>query len=152
MIIGQTQVAEKLYQQGFVSYPRTETDEFDPQFDHMALINKQTADPTWGAFAASSVSAHLFLWNLFIIQLRLQQGGYSAPRKGKNNDKAHPPIHPTAHANNLNGDEKRVYEYIARRYLAACSKDAEGWQTTVDVECGGEEFSATGLEIPIAFA
>ncbi|KIM45556.1 hypothetical protein M413DRAFT_430221 [Hebeloma cylindrosporum] len=121
-------VAEKLYQQGFVSYPRTETDEFDPQFDHMALIDKQTADPNWGAFAAS-----------------LQQGGYSEPRRGKNNDKAHPPIHPTAHANNLAGDEKRVYEYITRRYLAACSKDAEGWQTTVDVECGGEEFSATGL-------
>ena len=37
-----------------------------------------------------------------------------------------------------------MYEYIARRYLACCSKDAEGWQTTVEVECGGEEFSATG--------
>ncbi|KAF8907833.1 DNA topoisomerase [Gymnopilus junonius] len=120
--------AEKLYQQGFVSYPRTETDEFDPQFDHMSLIDKQTADPAWGQFATS-----------------LQNGGYSSPRKGKHNDKAHPPIHPTAHANNLNGDEKRVYEYITRRYLACCSKDAEGWQTTVDVECGGEEFSATGL-------
>ena len=51
-------MAEKLYQQGFVSYPRTETDEFDPQFDHMALINKQTADPTWGTFAASLVSSY----------------------------------------------------------------------------------------------
>ena len=137
-------MAEKLYQQGFVSYPRTETDEFDPQFDHMALINKQTADPTWVTFATSLV----FLFerpNLYIILLpRLQEGGYSEPRRGKNNDKAHPPIHPTAHANNLGGDEKRVYEYITRRYLAACSKDAEGWQTTVEVECGGEEFSATG--------
>jgi len=66
------------------------------------------------------------------------------PRKGKNDDKAHPPIHPTAHANNLTGDEKRVYEYITRRYLACCSKDAEGSQTTVDVVCGGEEFQVTG--------
>ncbi|KAF9483171.1 prokaryotic type I DNA topoisomerase [Pholiota conissans] len=121
-------VAEKLYQQGFVSYPRTETDEFDKDFDHMGLIAKQTVDPSWGAFATS-----------------LQQGGYNSPRKGKNNDKAHPPIHPTAHAGNLAGDEKRVYEYITRRYLACCSKDAEGWQTTVDVVCGGEEFSATGV-------
>ena len=59
-MIDRTQVAEKLYQQGFVSYPRTETDEFDPQFDHMALINKQTADPAWGAFATSSVPARSF--------------------------------------------------------------------------------------------
>jgi DNA topoisomerase-3 len=46
-----TQVAEKLYQQGFLSYPRTETDQFDPQFDHMTLIRKQKVDPNWGAFA-----------------------------------------------------------------------------------------------------
>ncbi|KAF9523469.1 DNA topoisomerase [Crepidotus variabilis] len=124
-------IAEKLYQQGFVSYPRTETDIFDPQFDHQSLIAKQTADNTWGQFATS-----------------LQNGGYQNPRRGKNDDKAHPPIHPTAHANNLNGDEKRVYEYITRRYLACCSKDAEGWQTTIEVICGGEEFSATGLFFP----
>ncbi|KAF8149452.1 DNA topoisomerase [Crassisporium funariophilum] len=121
-------IAEKLYQQGFVSYPRTETDQFDAQFDFMALIAKQTVDPAWGAFATS-----------------LQQGGFGVPRKGNNNDNAHPPIHPTAHAGNLVGDEKNVYEYITRRYLACCSKDGEGWLTMVDVLCGGEEFYATGL-------
>lgn len=76
---------------------------------------------------------------------RLQtQDGFNAPRKGKNNDHAHPPIHPTAHAANLGGDDKRVYEFIVRRFLACCSKDALGFQTTVDVLCGGEEFYATG--------
>ncbi|RDB16720.1 DNA topoisomerase 3 [Hypsizygus marmoreus] len=123
-------VAEKLYQQGFLSYPRTETDQFDAQFDFQSLIQKQTVDPAWGDFATS-----------------LTQGGFAVPRKGKNNDKAHPPIHPTAHAGNLAGDEKRVYEFITRRFLACCSKDAEGWQTTVDVECGDEYFSATGLVV-----
>ncbi|EDR12021.1 uncharacterized protein LACBIDRAFT_232184 [Laccaria bicolor S238N-H82] len=116
-------VAEKLYQQGFVSYPRTETDQFDPQFDFMTLIGKQTVDPAWGEFART-----------------YQNGGFGVPRKGKNNDKAHPPIHPTAHAGNLVGDEKKVYEYITRRFLACCSKDAEGSQTTVEVVCGGEDF------------
>jgi len=47
------QVAEKLYQKGFLSYPRTETDQFDPQFDHMSLIRKQKVDPDWGAFATA---------------------------------------------------------------------------------------------------
>ncbi|KAG6812706.1 hypothetical protein H0H92_001209 [Tricholoma furcatifolium] len=123
-------IAEKLYQQGFVSYPRTETDQFDPQFDLMSLVQKQTVDPNWGTFATA-----------------LTQGAGCPPRNGKNNDKAHPPIHPTAHAGNLVGDDKRVYEYITRRFLACCSTDAKGWQTTVDVECGGEFFSATGLVI-----
>ncbi|KAL0581930.1 DNA topoisomerase [Marasmius crinis-equi] len=123
-------IAEKLYQQGFLSYPRTETDQYDPQFDFRSLIEKQRADPAWGGFATS-----------------LQEGEFNAPRKGKNNDKAHPPIHPTAHAGNLAGDDKKVYEYIARRFLASCSKDAKGWQTTVDVICGDEHFSATGLTV-----
>ncbi|KAG8980583.1 DNA topoisomerase, partial [Tulasnella sp. 427] len=121
-------VAEKLYQDGFLSYPRTETDIFDPQFDHAALIAKQTVDPAWGAFANG-----------------LQQGGYTAPRRGKMDDHAHPPIHPTAHAANLTGDAKRVYEFVARRYLACCSKDAEGFETTVDIVAGGEDFYASGL-------
>ncbi|KII92565.1 hypothetical protein PLICRDRAFT_89135 [Plicaturopsis crispa FD-325 SS-3] len=122
------EVAEHLYQQGFLSYPRTETDQFDPQFDFMTLIQKQTTDPTWGAFASG-----------------LQNGGFGAPRRGKNNDKAHPPIHPTAHAANLAGQEKQVYEFITRRFLACCSKDAEGFETTVDVVSNGEFFYATGL-------
>lgn len=123
-------VAEKLYQQGFLSYPRTETDQFDPQFDHMTLIHKQSVDPAWGAFATMLET----------------NGGFQVPRLGKNNDKAHPPIHPTAHAGNLTGDEKRVYEFVTRRYLACCSKDAEGWETTVDVEYGGEMFYVSGRE------
>ncbi|KIM83269.1 hypothetical protein PILCRDRAFT_783465 [Piloderma croceum F 1598] len=120
-------VAEKLYQKGFLSYPRTETDQFDPQFDHMSLIRKQKIDPNWGAFATALEQAN----------------GFVGPRTGKNNDKAHPPIHPTAHIGNLEGDERRVYEFITRRYLACCSKDAEGWEKNVEVECGGERFSAS---------
>ncbi|EJD03211.1 prokaryotic type I DNA topoisomerase [Fomitiporia mediterranea MF3/22] len=121
-------IAEKLYQRGLLSYPRTETDQYDPQFDFMSLIGKQTVDPTWGGFAT-----------------QLQNGEFTSPRKGKNNDKAHPPIHPTNYAGNLAGDEKRVYEFVTRRFLASCHKDAEGQETTVEVCCGGEYFSASGL-------
>ncbi|KAH9008050.1 DNA topoisomerase, partial [Lactarius deliciosus] len=119
-------IAEHLYQQGFLSYPRTETDQYDPQFDFMSLIAKQVVDPGWGGFASN-------------LQDR---GGFTQPRRGKNNDQAHPPIHPTAHAGNLAGDEKRVYEFITRRFLACCSKDALGFETVVDVVYGGEEFFA----------
>jgi DNA topoisomerase III len=78
-----------------------------------------------------------------ILLLRLQND-FTAPRKGKNNDKAHPPIHPTAHVANLAGNEKKLYDYITRRFLACCSKDAEGWETRVDVVYGGDTFHASG--------
>jgi len=81
---------------------------------------------------------------MLLFGCRLQEGGFNAPRRGRNNDKAHPPIHPTAHAGNLAGDDKKVYDFITRRFLAGCSKDAEGSETTVDIEYGTEQFYATG--------
>jgi DNA topoisomerase-3 len=139
------QISEKLYQQGFLSYPRTETDKFDPQFNFMSLIEKQMADVAWGGFAREYVVPHLFYCKpVADVFVSLHQGAYQRPRNGKNDDHAHPPIHPTAYAGNLTGDDKRVYEYITRRFLACCSKNALGYQTRVEVDYGGEEFHATG--------
>ena len=45
------QIAERLYQQGFLSYPRTETDQYDSQFNFAQLIEKQIVDSEWGQFA-----------------------------------------------------------------------------------------------------
>lgn len=45
------QVAEELYQKGFISYPRTETDQFDHGMNLRALVEKQTQSQQWGSFA-----------------------------------------------------------------------------------------------------
>ncbi|KAF9963982.1 DNA topoisomerase [Mortierella alpina] len=122
--------AESLYTKGWISYPRTETDQFDPNYDLMALIEKQRPNETWGRFAQ-----------------RLAEGGYRNPRKGKNNDQAHPPIHPVMHNANLDGNEKKVYEFITRRFLACCAEDAKGDQTDVEAQIHTETFKTTGLII-----
>ncbi|POY75102.1 DNA topoisomerase III [Rhodotorula taiwanensis] len=125
------EIAETLYQRGILSYPRTETDQFDRDFNFHELIQKQTADNAWGAYADGL----------------LNNGGFERPRNGKKNDKAHPPIHPTAHVNNLAGEEKKVYELIVRRFLGCCSKNARGLETTCEIDIAGEVFSAKGLVI-----
>lgn len=102
------------------------------------------ADPAWGGFAREYDFLTLLVTYQLLISRSLHQGAFQRPRNGKNDDHAHPPIHPTAYAGNLVGDDKRVYEYIARRFLACCSKNALGYQTRVEVEYGGEEFHATG--------
>lgn len=78
---------------------------------------------------------------------RLVDGDFARPRNGQKNDKAHPPIHPTAHAGNLQADEKRVYEFVTRRFLACCSTNGEGQSTNVDIEIAGEKFTTSGLVI-----
>ena len=45
-------VAEKLYNQGIISYPRTETDSFEDNFQLLPLIEAQVNDPRWGNYAS----------------------------------------------------------------------------------------------------
>ena len=60
---------------------------------------------------------------------------WGGPKNGKQDDKAHPPIHPVKFASKqeLGFDEWRVYELIARHFLATISKDAVGSETKIDV-------------------
>lgn len=44
-------IAEDLYTKGWISYPRTETDQFDRGMDLKKLVEKQQQDNRWGQFA-----------------------------------------------------------------------------------------------------
>ncbi|XP_050019659.1 DNA topoisomerase 3-alpha isoform X1 [Alexandromys fortis] len=123
-------IAEKLYTQGYISYPRTETNIFPKDLNLAALVQQQTQDPHWGAFA----------------QNILERGG-PTPRNGNKSDQAHPPIHPTKYTSGLQGDERRLYEFIVRHFLACCSQDAQGQETTVEIDIAQERFVAHGLVI-----
>jgi DNA topoisomerase III len=125
-------VAERLYQQGWISYPRTETDQFSRDFDLRGLIEKQCQDNIWGQFAQGLVD-----------------GGFRTPRSGRNNDQAHPPIHPVNYVASsvLHADEKKVYEFVTRRFLACCSEDAKGEAVDIEIQWGSETFHTHGLTV-----
>ena len=77
----------------------------------------------------------------------LFDGSFQQPRSGRNNDQAHPPIHPVNYVvpTSLSDDERRVYEFVVRRFLACCSEDARGESTTIEIKYGDEFFHASGL-------
>lgn len=130
--------AEKLYQKGFVSYPRTETDQFDRGMNLRSLVEKQYNDEQWGEYAKTLIEG----------RPPTSRPGFCQPRNGRNNDKAHPPIHPIAHvtaAACASYAEHQVYTFIVRRFLACCSDDAKGQQSDVEIEIANERFSAHGL-------
>ncbi|EFC39978.1 predicted protein [Naegleria gruberi] len=126
-------VAESLYNKGFISYPRTETNNYN-QFqddDLKRLVNEHTSNPTWGGYASD-----------------LLNGGYQKPPSGKQDDKAHPPIHPLkGDCNSNDSKEQALYELIARHFLACCSKDAVGAETKVIISIANEEFTCSGLMV-----
>ena len=125
-------IAERLYQKGFISYPRTETDQFPKDFDLHAIIRKQTQDGNWGQYAQG-----------------LLNGAFRTPRSGRNNDQAHPPIHPVNYvaAAALSPDEKKVYEFVVRRFLGCCSDDAKGEATDIEFQWATETFHTHGLTV-----
>lgn len=74
-------------------------------------------------------------------------GNFRTPRAGKNNDQAHPPIHPICAVapSALKDEEKRVFDFVVRRFLACCSEDAKGQTSEVEIQYGDEYFHAKGL-------
>ena len=131
-------MAEELYQAGFISYPRTETDAFPPDFDYRTAIDDLCGHPSFGFHAQA-----------------LAGGRFNRPRAGGHNDNAHPPIYPTKLMSaaeyetwrRKNPNLPKVYEFVCRHFLACCSLPAVAHKTAVEAEMGGERFRATGLMI-----
>ncbi|KAK7081074.1 DNA topoisomerase 3-alpha [Halocaridina rubra] len=85
---------------------------------------------------STNVSQYLPKWFTAFAANVLEVG--PNPRQGKKSDQAHPPIHPTKYINNLQSDEKKLYEFIVRHFLACVSKDALGQETIVEIDIAGE--------------
>lgn len=72
-------MAEKLYTQGFISYPRTETNSFSKDINLMSLVEMQTDDNRWGGTILISYNvnkikyfvSHVYLLTLICIVLVL---------------------------------------------------------------------------------
>jgi DNA topoisomerase-3 len=126
-------IAEKLYQSGVLSYPRTETDQFPQTMNLKDLVQLQTGS----ADGAVAQYANALVTNSAQKMRR--------PRNGGHNDQAHPPIHPTGlPSGSLHGNEKKIYDYVVRHFLACVSHDARGKSTEVHLCISSEEFVAKG--------
>jgi DNA topoisomerase IA len=116
-------IMEQLYQSGYLSYPRTETNKYPDGFDFKKRL-KTVMDS--GVLAG--------------VELRAEP----RPRNGKLSDGAHPPIYPTGTYTG-GGVERAVWEYFARRFVAnAFTDDALVVRQSAVVKVGGVELRAAG--------
>ena len=124
-------IAERLYTSGYISYPRTESTQYADNFDLKDVVRQLQHTADFGEPCKELLSA-----------------GLSKPRKGHDAGD-HPPITPcrAVSRGDLDGDSWRLYDYIVRHYLATVSTNCKYEQTSVDIECGGEQFSLTGKKV-----
>ncbi len=124
--------AEYLYQQGLISYPRTDNTVFTPTIDLREILLKLEKVPQLSDLAKKILAKKEL-----------------TPSRGKKETKDHPPIYPanTAKKENLTEKQWKIYELVARRFLAVLSDDAKTDNMTVNINLGGEPFLAHGQVI-----
>ena len=120
-------IAEDLYMDGLVSYPRTDNTVYPSSLPLRELVSSLVRIPEFEAAAA------------------LLDGDLK-PTRGKKESTDHPPIHPTqaVHPGGLEGAHQRVYELIARRFLATFSAPMITESTRAEIEAGSETYFVRG--------
>ncbi|HET6351591.1 MAG TPA: DNA topoisomerase I, partial [Coriobacteriia bacterium] len=122
-------VAETLYMNGFISYPRVDNTVYPKSLDLRGLLGTLTQVAAYRDYAQ-----------------RLLSAGELKATRGKKETTDHPPIHPTGAADpdKMKPEEFKLYNLVARRFMATLSGPAtiEGTKVTVDVN--NEPFIARG--------
>lgn len=122
-------LAESLYMDGFISYPRVDNTVYPSSLDLRDILKRISGNPVYRPFAEEL----------------LKKDKLTATR-GKTETTDHPPIHPTnlATPEMLPPAEYKLYNLIARRFMATLSEPAVIEGTKVTLEVNGEPFAAKG--------
>lgn len=124
---GAMRIAEDLYMDGFISYPRTDNTVYPASLPVRELV------------------ASLVRIREFSAAAGLLDGELQATR-GKKETTDHPPIYPTqaVHPGALEGPRRRVYELVVRRFLATFSPPMVSESTRADIEAGSQTYFVRG--------
>ncbi|CAO3621543.1 unnamed protein product [Cunninghamella blakesleeana] len=124
-------IAERLYMQGYISYPRTETTKYPPNFDLHQVLQEQANHPYWGEVCEE-----------------LLRNGFDR-NSGGVDQSDHPPITPMRIANegDLSGDSWRIYDFITRNFIGSLCQNLKYTSTTVTFNIGGEMFECKGSQV-----
>ncbi len=128
------QIAEALYINGWISYPRTDNTVYPDTLNLKDILSMFKVSPDFAK------SAHELLAQPTIT-----------PTRGKVESKDHPPIYPVACAKRTDLDDKhwKLYELVVRRYFATLSAPCEWDVIKAEIDISGEPFIANGKQLTI---
>jgi DNA topoisomerase-1 len=115
-------IAEGLYLEGLISYPRTSSQQLPPSIGFRGILTKL------GTIEAYKESVGEIL-------NYADSGRGLCPRQGKKSDPAHPAIHPTGiKPNRLGGEGRKIYDLIVKRFISTFGPPARKSFKTIEVE------------------
>lgn len=122
-------IAESLYMDGLISYPRVDNTVYPPSLDIRGILKTLDTVPAYHEAVG-----------------RLLAKGPLTPTRGPKEATDHPPIHPTGAADpeRLKPEEFKLYNLVARRFLATLSDPAVLESTKAVLAVGTERFVARG--------
>ncbi len=121
-------IAESLYLNALISYPRTNSQKLPPTINHSGILE------SLAKMGYAEEAREVLRYNPSLT-----------PRQGTKTDPAHPAIYPTGKKPvKLSEPERRIYDLIVRRYLAAFMPPALIEKATVTIDVEGEKFIAEG--------
>jgi DNA topoisomerase I len=125
-------IAEDLYTDGYISYPRTDNTVYPRSLDLREVLGYLKNVEGAGQHAE-----------------RLLKQDELSPTRGKKETTDHPPIYPTAHAtkDSMRDDRWKIYQLVVRRFLATLSTPAKTLRTTLRFDSGGEPLVTGGTVV-----
>ncbi len=122
------EIGQELYTSGFISYPRTSSQQLPPSIGYQKILNDLSKQKPYSE----------------LLKLLLKKSGLM-PNNGKKTDPAHPAIFPTGiPPKALNERESKIYDLIAKRFISTFAEHAVRETVTVNINCNGEIFVARG--------
>ena len=118
-------IAQRLYLQGLISYPRTSSQKLPPSIGYTRILAK----------------LNKLYFNLTKHITRKK------PIEGKKTDPAHPCIFPTGETAKLSSTEKQIYELIVKRFISCFCLEALVEKKKVRAKVGKYEFSSEGKKV-----
>ncbi len=124
-------IAQKLYLEALISYPRTASQKIPPSINVRAILEGLTTNRTYSGLAKQVLAGSL------------------TPFQGKKDDPAHPAIHPTGTrpSKRLTPSEAKIYDLIVRRFFALFGENSVKESIRADVRYKEHLFYVRGLKV-----
>ncbi|MCW1291550.1 MAG: DNA topoisomerase I [Candidatus Rehaiarchaeum fermentans] len=122
-------IAEDLYMRGYISYPRTDNQTYPPTLNFKEILEELSKEENYKKYIENEIDKN----NI-------------KPTRGKE-ALDHPPIYPIKIPSDVDKQEIKIFNLIARRFLATLSKPEKEILTKITGEINEHKFYVTGKKI-----